>query len=120
MELIEQIENINGKPLEEEDKAEIDLWQKGRDLAHLVNTPGWSVVIEMLQSYVTQNVNSLMNIDPGKKDEVLATHAIMFAAGRIFRLFQEDVTNAITASRKTPEVVKQGIRRSSPIPPESL
>jgi hypothetical protein len=120
MDISEQLENINGKALEPDERADIDLWNKGRQLAHQVNSPGWDVVLEMLQSYVTSNVNTLMNIDPKHHEEVLATHAVMFAAGRIFRLFQEDVASAIEASRKTPEVLKQGIRRASPVPPESL
>lgn len=120
MEIVDQIESIGGKPLEPEDKADIELWQKGRQLAHQVNSPGWSVVLEMLQSYVTQHVNVLMNTDPVKRDEVISNHAVMFAAGRIYSLFQEDVANAIAASRKIPEVVKDGLRRVSPVPPESL
>jgi hypothetical protein len=120
MDIQEQIEKLNGKPLAEEDRAEIELWQKGRDLAHQVNGPGWNVVLEMLQSYVTQNVNTLMNTDPSKTSEVAATHAIMFAAGRIFRIFQEDVAAAIQASRKTPEIVRQGLKNVTPVPADSL
>ncbi len=120
MDIVDQLQTLTGKPIEPEDQADIELWQKGRDLSHTVNTQGWPVVLEMLQSYVTQNVNLLMNTDPAQKEEVLANHAIMYAAGRIFRLFQEDVANAIAASRKTPEIVKQGLRRTIPMPPESM
>lgn len=118
--LISLIEKSNGKLLTDEERAEIELWEKGRALLHQVNGPGWNVVLEMLQSYVTQHVNSLMALDPVQKDEVAATHAVMYAAGRIFRLFQEDVQSAIDAARHTPEVLKQGLRRTSPVPPESL
>lgn len=120
MDIANQLEQLTGKPLDPADQADIQLWEKGRALAHQVNSPGWDVVIEMLQSYVTQHVNTLMATDPINTDEVLATHAVMYAASRIFHLFQEDVARAVEASRKTPEALKQGIRHVLPIPAESL
>lgn len=118
MDIVEQLERNNGKPLEEEERAEVELWQKGRALSHQVNAPGWDVVLEILQNYVTQNINQILNTDPGNKDEVLATHAVAFAASRIYRLFREDVANAIEASKRTPECLKEGLRKVSPVPPE--
>lgn len=119
-ELTKQLETINGRGLEGDELYDIDQWQKGRALAHVVNSPGWDVVLEILSSYATKEAERLVNTDPGNKDAVLAAHATAFAAGRIYTLFVEDANNLVTASNHVPNVVKEGLKRSSPVPPESL
>lgn len=118
--IIAQLETIRGKELTPEERDEIVLWEKGRSLAHQVNAPGWDVVLEMLQSYATNEIETLARTDPSNRDAVLAAHAIFYAANGIFVRFKEDVFRAIEASRKTPESLKQGFRGVSPVPPESL
>lgn len=112
-----QIEKaINGN-LTDEQHEEIELWIKGRSLATTVSTPGWEVILEMLQSYVAKSIQKLATIDPAKKDEVAAEHAVYYTANQIVRRFVEDVDYAIQYSRKTPDVVKSV---ASPVPPESI
>lgn len=118
-ELARQLENINGRSLVDEEQFQVDQWQKGRSLAHVVNSPGWDVVLEILSSYAAKEAERLVNTDPGNKDAVLAAHATAFAAGRIYTLFVEDAQNLIAASNHVPDVVKEGLKHS-PIPPESL
>ena len=118
--IVSQLEALRGGELTPEEKNEIVLWEKGRALAHQINAPGWDVVLEMLQSYATNEIATLARTDPSKKEEVLAAHAVFFAANGIFVRFQEDVQAAIDASRRTPEALKQGFRRAMPVPPESL
>jgi hypothetical protein len=118
-EFLKQIQTINGRGLSGEEQDEIERWQKGRDLAHVVNSPGWDVVLEMLRSYAAKETERLVNTDPGDKDAVLAAHATAFAASRIFTLFVEDAQNLITQTSTVPEPVKEAMRHS-PVPPESL
>jgi hypothetical protein len=118
--LTKQLETINGRGLESDELYDVDQWQKGRALAHVVNSPGWDVVLEILSSYAAKETERLVCTDPGNKDAVLAAHATAFAAGRIYTLFVEDASNLVTASNRVPDVVKDSLQRTSPIPPESL
>jgi hypothetical protein len=118
--LAQRLESINGRGLNDEEQYEIDQWQKGRELAHVVNSPGWDVVLEILGSYATKEAERLLRVDPANREEVLAAHAVAFAAKRIYTIFVEDAQNLIAASSSVPDVVKEGLRHTSPVPPESL
>lgn len=117
--IIREIEALNGKALSSEEQAEIELWQKGRALAHQVNSPGWDVVLEILSSYAKSEAESLVRTDPSDTQKVLAAHAVAFAAHRIFSLFCEDVQRCIDSSQHTPNAITDGLRHL-PIPPQSL
>lgn len=112
-----QIENAIQGNLTEEQHDEIELWIKGRSLATTVATPGWEVVLDMLQAYVADSIQRLMAIDPADTNSVLAEQSVAFAANKIVRRLVEDVQNAVEASRRTPEIAKKAV---SPIPPESI
>lgn len=112
--------NKVGNPLTDEQQEEIDLWNKGRSLGFVVNSQGWDVIREMMGSYVAKEVDRLLSIDPGSRDEVIAAHAVAFAARRIFTVFVEDVQRAVNAARSTPPIVKERLSKISPVPPESL
>jgi len=116
---VNQIEAMSGS-VDPAQRDEVELWLKGRALASVVNSNGWDVVLEILQGYASQEVDRLMNTDPGEKDKVFAAHAVAYAASRIYKLFVEDVNNCIRASINTPEVVRKTFQQASPVPPESL
>jgi hypothetical protein len=118
--LVGHLEAINGRNLDPEQQEDIERWQKGREIAHVVNSPGWGVILEILGSYAAKECDRLVNTDPGNKDAVLAAHATAFAAGRIFTLFVEDVQNLVTSSSRVPDSVREGLKHASPVPPESL
>lgn len=120
IDLARQLENINGRSLVDDEQYQVDQWQKGRALAHVVNSPGWDVVLEILGSYAAKEAERLIGTDPGNKDAVLAAHATAFAAGRIYALFVEDAQNLVTASSRVPDVVREGLKHTSPVPPESI
>jgi hypothetical protein len=117
--LVRELEALNGKALSAEEQSEIELWQKGRALAHQVNSPGWDVVLEILSSYAKAEADSLVRTDPGQTDKIVAAHAVAFAAHRLFVLFCEDVQNCIQASQHTPSALRNGLQHL-PIPPQSL
>lgn len=119
---LSMVDTLNkvGAPLTSDQQEEIDLWNKGRSLGFVVNSQGWDVIREMMSGYVTKEVDRLLSVDPGNRDEVLAAHAVAFAASRIFTVFVEDVQRAVNAARSTPPIVKERLARISPVPPESL
>jgi len=116
--LVDHLERA-GLELSPEERAEIDLHQKGRALAQKVNFPGWQVALEMLQSYVLKATEVLVNMTPGDP-AVPTAQAAASAASQIYSKFVQDVQAAISASEQTPEVLKRGYKRFVGAPPESL
>lgn len=112
------LEEINSRKLDETEQYDIELWQRGRALAHCVNSQGWEVVIDLLRGYADKEAVRLISIDPGDREAVLAAHAVAYAAGRIYTIFVEDVANLVQRSQAVPTVVREGLK--SPVPPESL
>ena len=117
--LADGIEMVTGAPLTEEERAAVELWEKGRALKNVVGVYGWDVILEMLRSYPETSIERLKRIDPSQRDEVLAEHAVMYAANRIYVAFIEDAQNAIEAADHPPDVVKKGMRAMKPGPLES-
>jgi hypothetical protein len=110
----DQLEQILDRPLSEEERRAIDLWEKGKLLAQQVMTPGWEVVLEMLQNYPLQATADLMNIDPSQEREVLAQQAVAFATQKMFTNFKADVLRAIESAKRPPEIILQELRKITP------
>lgn len=107
-----------GSELTDEDRDEISLWHKGKALAHVVNTDGWDVVLEILQGYVTNAVDQVAKVKPGDTDRILAAHSILYATSEIHRIFVEDVQAAIDAARKPPDIlIKNANDLKTSVPP---
>jgi len=120
MNVIQTLEAIRGQELDPEELSEIDLWNKGRALAQIVGMPGWRVILEMLASYAADSARRLHATDPKDTEDILAEHAITYTTTRICNLLVDDVQKAVDSARKTPNVVKDGLRKVSPAPPESM
>lgn len=120
MELSDRIASVLGKELSEEEQFQIDQWQNGQSLADMIQHPGWEVIVNMLKSYRDEALFRLAATDPGNIDEVRTNHAVFYSAERILNNFQQDVNRAIEASKTTPFIVKDGVKRFSSAPPESL
>jgi len=111
--IIERLEAIRGGKLDGRDQDEIQTWEKGRRLATTTSTEGWPVAIELLTNYVVRSLEGLASTDPLNKEEVLAAHAVTFVAGRLLKIFQEDVNSWVESSRQTPKVIKETIDSQS-------
>jgi hypothetical protein len=111
--IIGRLEELRGSKLSDKAQSEIESWEKGRKLATTVQTEGWSVAIELLQSYVVKSVEQLVSTDPADNESVNAGHAVSYVASRLLKIFQEDVNAWIELSRRTPEVVKETIDSQS-------
>jgi hypothetical protein len=105
--IIERLEFIQNKVLEQSEKDKIEHWEKCRKLATTVHTEGWPVAVELLQSYVIHAVERLATIDPAEKENVAAQHSVMYVASQLLNIFNQDVQRMVHTSRETPEPVKE-------------
>lgn len=96
-----------GRELTEEEAAEVDLWEQGRELQHLVNLPGWDVALKMLASYAQHANDDLLSLAPGNP-AVPQAHAAAAALRDLYVKFIQDVQNAI--NQDTPAVMQAAVR----------
>jgi hypothetical protein len=104
--IIERLEFIKNKVLEQSEREKIEHWEKCRKLATTVHSEGWSVAIELLQSYLVHAVERLVSIDPSEDTNVAAQHSVAYVASQFLNMFTQDVDRMINTSRQTPEPVK--------------
>jgi hypothetical protein len=104
--LTAEIEDTLGDQLNEDDRAELDLWEKGRELQSIVNTRGFDILLETLQAYVDKANVSLISMAPGDPD-VVAAHAAVSAANQLVSYFKQDINAAVEASHKSPAALKR-------------
>jgi hypothetical protein len=108
-------EQLLGRALEPDEADEIIQYGKGRELAHLVNDPGWLVALEMLRGYVESATRSLVGLPPGHPD-VVAAHAAASAVTDLYTKFIQDVDQAV--NQEPPDVLRRRAPSAGPI--ESL
>jgi len=112
----EQIERLNDTPLSDEQRYELELWNRGRALQQIHGGFGWDVIEEIHQEIMQYEIEKLMNTHPEQVDAVRAQHAIAFAKVDFVREFKAKVQEAL--NQGLPETMKQQIR--TPAPPESM
>lgn len=117
--MAEGIEMVSGKPLTDEERQEVELWELGRIWGQVYGTQLWDTIVDTLSNYVEDAKNRVAGTDPRDRDEVCAEQAILYASNRLRNIFIEDVTRAIEATKTIPDVVKRGLRAIKPGPPES-
>ena len=108
--LVDGLEAV-GQTLTDQERYDVELWERGKALANIVNSFGWDVILDTLKGYEDSAVERLKRIDPAKRDDVLAEHAVMYAAARIYADFVNSVDEAIQASQKAPPALKKGIKK---------
>jgi len=96
---------------------DLDLYERGRMLRSVVNTPTWEIIIDTLKAYKEAARDELMHILPG--DEVVPTaHAAAYAVEDLFYKFQQDVNKAIEFANNPSEEFMQhlsGVREASDV-----
>lgn len=121
MDYISELEQLLGRKFDKEEAYEIEQWNNGRALAYVRTFEGFEVILGMLQNYAIDATNVLLGTDPKDVEEVRAAHAVAFSTNRLVKLFIEDVSNAIEASKKTPEPVAEAAKQvAAPQPPDTL
>jgi hypothetical protein len=117
--MVERIESSLGRTLTEEERFEVELWDRGRTLAQVIHTEAYTILIATLKSYADRATYDLLKLSPGS-DHVKEAHAAAYALNDLFVKFQEDINQAVTNSMTTPSVLKNAARLASPVPPESM
>lgn len=111
-------ENIYGLSEPEPDydqlEQQLELYEKGRRLKLLVNSPEWEIVVQTLQDYRDKARDALIALPPGDPN-VSQAHAAASATNDVFNYFQQDIANAVNAATKPSEELKAyifGVRKS--------
>lgn len=117
--MVDRIQGSLGQELSPEDKHEVEMWERGRTLAQVINTEAYTILVDTLKAYADEATSSLLKIPPGD-EHVPEAHAAAYALNDLFVKFQEDVRNAVNSSMTTPAVLKRAARMMSPVPPESM
>jgi hypothetical protein len=117
--MVERVETSLGRTLTDEERFEVELWDRGRTLAQVVHTEAYIILIDTLRSYADRSTHDLLKLSPGS-EHVKEAHAAAYALNDLFVKFQEDINSAVTNSMTTPSVLKNAARMSSPVPPESM
>jgi hypothetical protein len=95
-----------GDGLTDEDRHELDLWEKGRELQSIVNTRGFEIVLAVLQQYVDLTNQTLIEMSPGDPD-VIPAHAAASALYDLNIKFRQDINAAVEASHRSPNALKK-------------
>ena len=115
--MISRIESSFGRELTEEERAEVELWDKGRTLAQVIHTEAYTILIDTLKSYADRATYDLLKLSPGD-EHVKEAHAAAYALNDLAVKFPEDIMRAV--NMPTPALLKNAARMTSPVPPESL
>lgn len=107
--MMDRLEEYIGRELTQDERNEIEVWQKGKALAPLTGFYGWEVVMEMLRSYAEDAIQRLIVTDPGDTTNIVGFHAAAYAANKIYHNFATDVKNAI--DKKTPEIMRGYVKK---------
>ena len=105
--------------LEPEEKHEIELWQRGKNLL-AIPPHAQDEILAMLEGYVRSDADDLLATHPKEEKEVLAKHAVAYASALNLVRFQQDWAQAVTAAHEVPQALRARIRGASEVPPESL
>lgn len=103
----------------DEEREHCRRWADGQEIQTIVNYPGYEILIGKLQKFMEDDIQTLMSTSPGSNDAVLANHAVAYSSHKTFFRLQAEVNTDLEAAKVPPEIVKQGIRLTRGIPPES-
>jgi hypothetical protein len=117
--MVSRLEVLLNRPLNDEDKFNVEQWDRGRVLAQVIHTDAWTILMDTIKLDIDKATQELLDLPPGHKD-VPTAHAAVSALVDFYRKFQQDIEGAITASMTTPAIVKEAARGRSGVPPESM
>ena len=78
------------------------VYERGRQLRSVVNSPVWEIVIDTLRAYKDQAEDECFALSPGDQ-RVLTAHAAASALRDQFVKFQQDINNAVEFAANPPE-----------------
>ena len=86
-------------------EIDLEVYEKGRQLQAVVNTPGWEIALDTLRAYRDKTSEDLLDLPIGDPSVLLA-HAAQSALRQMFRNFEQDIANAIRTASKPPEELR--------------
>jgi hypothetical protein len=87
---------------------DLSLFELGRQLRMIVNTPAWEIVLDTLNSYVEDADKQVRKMLPGSP-EVMAAQAALYALDNLSTKFKEDIERAVNFANNPSDEVKQYI-----------
>jgi hypothetical protein len=123
--LVAGLESIFQRPLTDEERDSIVIWEKCRDLENFVsNFPHeWAIFKETLQSYAsdyTDAWDSMKENPPKSGKDLEVLHGQVFAVTKVISSFIADVENAPESARQVPQVVKEGFQQMQAMPKDAI
>jgi hypothetical protein len=94
-----------GRPLDEQEENDFDLFLKGRALANVTPTEGWAIAITTLEQIKNDCIEGLLRTQPGDNEKVLAAHGVAYGASEMYHEFMRAIDAAVNAPY--PEFVEQ-------------
>lgn len=114
----EKLELALNRGLSPDEVQEVEQYERGRFLRMVVESPGWDVVKELLESYLREAVDDLTSVSPESRDKVVALHSTAYASVRFYKRLMEDIQQAVNAP--VPGVLKELARTRTPAPPQAM
>jgi hypothetical protein len=96
---------------------DLRLYELGRELRPLVNSPGWEILTDTMQSYVDDLDQQHRRVLPGDPN-VIASHAALYALDQFVTKFKADIERAVDFANAPPQEViayAHQIRKSSDV-----
>ena len=95
------------EPSNPQDKELIKLFERGKYLYDLTFSPGWDVLLDMMESIVAESEANLFNSISTDPQVIVAYQKRANAYRAFFHRFQLDVNEAIRVAREVPLAATQ-------------
>jgi hypothetical protein len=90
-----------------EQKEIIKQFEDGRLLQDTLNTPGWQLILDIMEEDVAKAEFQLMNYNGSDPDDLVALHRRARDKREFFQEIQHRIATRIEAAIRTPQLVMQ-------------
>lgn len=98
-------------------EQDLELYELGRQLRSVINSPGWEVIMLTIQQYVAETTEALLALPPGDP-EVPTAHAAASALKDFLHKFRQDIKRAVDFANEPSEDLREyltGVRRANDV-----
>jgi hypothetical protein len=103
----------------DDEKEQVRSWADGGELKHLVNQPGYEILMGKLARYMDRAVGEVRDSLPGSP-EASNAQCVLYCAHRILSQLLAEVKRDIESSETVPEIVKEGAKIAKGVPPPGM
>lgn len=93
--------------LTSEEKEILRQFENGRLLQETLNTPGWQLVLDVMEKVVVQSEFQLKNYNGTDKEALVALHRRARDHQEFFDLIQQTIAVQISNAKQTPNLINQ-------------